>query len=79
MSQTSRLELPEYSSGDVIFSFILTTIESSGFISLLSSSVVQIMHVMGLLLLVSPMRYAEANSASTDQSLSAGAGVVLPL
>ena len=60
-----------------MFSFVLMTIESSGFMSLLSSSTAQITCMMGSLLILSLVQYTEAILVSTDQSLSSGAGVLL--
>ena len=47
VSYTSRSELPEYSSGGLIFNLIHATIESSGLTSRLSSNALHSMRIIG--------------------------------
>ena len=66
---TLRSELPEYSSGGLIFSLIHVMIDLSGLLSQLSSNVLHTMHIIGSWYSWSPVGYTEAVSASGDQYL----------
>ena len=69
VSYTLRSELPEYSSGGLIFNPLHVMIESSGLSSWLSSNALCTMHIIGSWYSWSPVGYTKAVSTSGDQYL----------
>ena len=70
VSYTLRSELPEYSSGGLMFNLVCVMIDSSGLLSWLSSNVLHTMWIIGSCYSWSPIGYTKAVSASGDRYLS---------